>query len=453
MSYRNEAIIVENISKAFHIYEQPYHRLLQMLLRGRRRYFREFWALKDISFSVAPGETVGIVGRNGSGKSTLLQIICGTLHQSRGSCKTNGRIAALLELGSGFNPEFTGRENVFLYSSILGVSRSETAEKFSDIASFADIGDFLDRPVKTYSSGMIVRLAFAVAINVRPQILVVDEALAVGDELFQRKCYAKIEQLKKCGVSILFVSHSASAVVSLCDRAILLDQGELLLSDSPKRIVGLYQRLLFAAPESRQKIRAEIKSGTAETPAPKQPSTPSIQSSNDSESMYDPTLVSKSIIEYEGRSAKIKHLMVTTIEGKPVNCLIRGERYRYSYSVAFLEPASNVSFGMLIKSKAGIELGGYKTESKQQPSIGYIPAGATYSVSFEFECNLNPGLFYLNAGVRGEVHGDFSYLHRVLDGLVFRVTPEIGDQSTGLTDFKISSALKILDNSKTSCNA
>lgn len=437
MSSNKPVISVDAISKAYRIYKQPIHRLIQMLTKGRRRYFQEFWALRNISFSVTSGETVGIVGHNGSGKSTLLQIICGTLNQTAGTVSTNGRIAALLELGSGFNPEFTGRENVYLYASILGVSKNETLERFAEIATFADIGDFLDRPVKTYSSGMVVRLAFAVAINVRPQILIIDEALAVGDELFQRKCYAKIEQLKKSGVSILFVSHSASAVISLCDRAILLDKGELLISDTPKKVVGLYQRLLFASPGNRHSIRQEIKTDSTTEKEQKHVSLASAPTST-SNSLYDPSLISTSVIEYEGKNAQIRDLSLKTLDGRSVNCLHCGSQYCYSYEVDFYDNTSSVSFGMLIKSKTGIELGGFKTESKTVPSIDFIPANSSYRVSFQFECNLNSGLYYLNAGVRGEAHGEFSYLHRVLDGVAFRVLPVEGDQKTGLIDFKIT---------------
>ena len=196
------AIRIQNLSKCYHIYDKPRDRLMQMLARGRKQYFREFWALKEVSLDVKKGETVGIIGRNGSGKSTLLQMICGTLNPTSGSIQANGRIAALLELGSGFNPEFTGRENVYMNGSILGLSKEEIDSRFDDIAAFADIGEFIEQPVKTYSSGMMVRLAFSVAINVEPEILVVDEALSVGDEIFQRKCFSRIEAIRAGGATI-----------------------------------------------------------------------------------------------------------------------------------------------------------------------------------------------------------------------------------------------------------
>src|SRR6478672_3840406 len=227
------AIKVEHLSKCYQIYSQPRERLKQFILpalqgmigQQPKQYFRDFWALQDVSFEVRKGETVGIIGRNGSGKSTLLQLICGTLNPTSGSLQAHGRIAALLELGSGFNPEFTGRENVYLNGSLLGLSSAEIDVKFDDIAAFADIGEFIERPVKTYSSGMVVRLAFAVQAMVDPDILIVDEALSVGDEKFQRKCFARLEELKSRGTSILFVSHSGSQIVELCERALLLEHG------------------------------------------------------------------------------------------------------------------------------------------------------------------------------------------------------------------------------------
>lgn len=236
----DSTIEVTNLSKCYQIYEKPRDRLLQMLCRGRRKYYRDFWALKDISFQVKRGETVGIVGRNGSGKSTLLQLICGTLNPTAGKIQINGRIAALLELGSGFNPEFTGRENVFLNAEVLGLTQAEIEQRFPDIVAFADIGDFLDQPVKTYSSGMYVRLAFSVAMHVFPDILIIDEALSVGDIRFQTKCMRAIEEIKKKGTSILFVSHSPGQIEALCDRAIWLEDGYVKYSEAPKNVMRKY---------------------------------------------------------------------------------------------------------------------------------------------------------------------------------------------------------------------
>ena len=247
------AIKVANLSKCYQIYAQPHHRLKQSIyprlqrLAGRRpsQYFREFWALKNVSFEVRVGETVAIIGRNGSGKSTLLQMICGTINPSGGTLQTSGRIAALLELGSGFNPEFTGRENVYLNAALLGLSTEETDARFGQIVAFADIGDFVDQPVKTYSSGMIVRLAFAVIAHVDADILIIDEALAVGDAFFTQKCMHFLRQFMRSG-TVLFVSHDTAAVVNLCTRAVLLERGEVVAMGHPKEVTTQYLASLYA---------------------------------------------------------------------------------------------------------------------------------------------------------------------------------------------------------------
>ncbi|MGE8454772.1 MAG: ABC transporter ATP-binding protein, partial [Pseudomonadales bacterium] len=272
MSSDSNVIRVDRLSKCYQIYDRPHDRLKQfvaprvrnMLGRPPVNYFREFWALRDVSFNVGRGETVGIIGRNGSGKSTLLQMICGTLMPTSGTVETHGRVAALLELGAGFNPEFTGRENVFLNAMVLGLSQSEVEQRFDEIAAFADIGQFIEQPVKHYSSGMYARLAFAVAINVDPDILVVDEALAVGDEPFQRKCFARIDAIKNRGATILFVSHSGAAIINLCDRAILLNAGERLFTGIPKRAVYFGQKLGNTTGDKAIELIAEIRRIDAE---------------------------------------------------------------------------------------------------------------------------------------------------------------------------------------------
>lgn len=251
----NIAISVEHISKFFEIYEKPSHRLLQMLFQGKKQYYRPFWALSDISFSVESGECVGIIGRNGAGKSTLLQIITGTLTPSSGSVRAKGRVAALLELGSGFNPEFTGKENIYLNASILGLSRREIDTKYNDIVAFADIGEFIDQPVKNYSSGMVVRLAFAVIVHVDADVLIIDEALAVGDAFFTQKCMRFLRRFMEEN-TILFVSHDVSAVTSLCNRAILLENGRIKSIGSAKDVTEMYLEDMF---ESVQGKSAEHK--------------------------------------------------------------------------------------------------------------------------------------------------------------------------------------------------
>ncbi len=242
------AVCAENVGKCYQIYNQPSDRLKQALWRGRKRgrkrFFREFWALRDVSFSIAKGETIGIIGSNGSGKSTLLQMMCGVLRPTAGTLHINGRVAALLELGAGFNPEFSGRDNVLMSAAIMGLSRSEIDACYDDIVAFANIGDFIERPVKTYSSGMYVRLAFATAINVSPDILVVDEALSVGDIRFQQKCMARIKNFCKNG-TVIFVSHDTGSVTELCSRVIWIEGGQLRMDGPPGRVVEKYIQFMY----------------------------------------------------------------------------------------------------------------------------------------------------------------------------------------------------------------
>lgn len=247
------AIGVKNVSKKYHLYESPYHRLKEALHPFRRQYHREFWALRDVSFDVKKGETVGIIGRNGCGKSTLLQIICSILQPTEGSVIVNGRVSALLELGSGFNPEFTGKQNVYMNGALLGLSKEEMDEQYNSIEQFADIGEFIDQPVKTYSSGMYVRLAFAVAINVEPNVLVVDEALAVGDMNFQAKCMTALTRMQKGGTTVLFVSHDMCAVKSLCSRGIYLEHGTVKAIGKSAEVAEMYIRSM------REEMNAEQK--------------------------------------------------------------------------------------------------------------------------------------------------------------------------------------------------
>lgn len=434
------AIRVDGVAKAFAIYEKPYHRLLQQLFpNAGRSWHREFHALREISFDVYRGETIGIVGRNGSGKSTLLQIICGTLTPSAGSVQVHGRIAALLELGAGFNPEFSGRENVYLNATVLGLTRSEIDDRFDAIAAFADIGEFMDQPVKNYSSGMYVRLAFAVAINVTPDILVVDEALAVGDEAFQRKCHARIERLRSDGATILFVSHAASMVVELCNRALLLDRGELLAQGSPRHVVSRYQKLLYApsgrVEEVRARIRADSDSGVAITTS---------DGRSDGEasdgSYFDPGLVSQSTLNYPTLGVRIEDPHIQAPGGQRVNVLRPGSDYFYTYGVQFEQAAVGVRCGMLFRTTTGLELAGGASAIAGE-GIDVVDAGSRIEVRFGFRCLLAPGVYFANAGVLGLNGESEQYLDRRIDAIMFRVLPDPDRLATGLVDLGISASV------------
>lgn len=440
------AISLKKISKCFQRYARPADRLKELLFPGKS-LAQKFWALHDINLEVPKGQTLGIVGRNGSGKSTLLQIIAATLTPTAGEVEVQGRISALLELGSGFNPEFTGRQNVFFNGQLLGLSRREIEDKFDDIAAFADIGDFLEQPVKTYSSGMFVRLAFAVATSAEPDILIVDEALSVGDEAFQRKCFARIQDLRDRGGTILFVSHAAATIVELCDRAILLDGGELILQGSPKFVVSKYQELIYAPGDRVASLRQELRQANEKLLA----ETNIIIGSKDihingkiaeeTPEFYDPSLNPENTISYISRGAKIINPGITTIATcQLVNHLVGRREYLYSYAVRFLRPAQNVRFGMLIKTVSGLELGGASC-SPSFHDIMDFEAEQVVRVKFRFHCLLHPGVYFLNAGVSGMVDGEFVYLARCIDAAIFRVKSEEKSCGNGTIDFQIEPSL------------
>ena len=447
------AIKVENLSKCYPIFDAPRDRLKQMIIPrlqraygfAPRKYYREFWALRDVSFEVKRGETVGIMGRNGSGKSTLLQLICGTLAPTGGSLQINGRIAALLELGSGFNPDFSGRENVYLNASVLGLSQQEIDARFQSIADFAEIGDFIEQPTKTYSSGMIVRLAFAVAINVDPEILIVDEALSVGDELFQRKCFSRIESIKNNGATILFVSHSGGQVVELCNRAILLDSGEMLTAGLPKQILAKYQKLLYAPAEKREELKTQILQGNllAEQVG-KYNFTEALK--NESQEMresYDPHLIPSSTIVYDSQGAIILNPLIISRNDQKVNLLCRGEKYRFCYTVEFNKSAKSVRFGMSIKNTTGVMLIGAYSSSSNDNSIKVFNKGQRACIEFNFSCNLNSGLYFLNAGVFGFDKYQEIYLHRIVDAIAFRVLDVKDNCETEVVSAAVKSKINI----------
>jgi lipopolysaccharide transport system ATP-binding protein len=448
MSSDGNVIRVDRLSKCYQIYDRPHDRLKQfvaprlrsMLGRPPVNYFREFWALRDVSFNVGRGETVGIIGRNGSGKSTQLQMICGTLMPTSGTVETQGRVAALLELGAGFNPEFTGRENVFLNAMVLGLSQPEIEARFDEIAAFADIGQFIEQPVKHYSSGMYARLAFAVAINVDPDILVVDEALAVGDEPFQRKCFARIDAIKNRGATILFVSHSGAAIINLCDRAVLLNAGERLFTGIPKRAVYFGQKLGNTTSDKAVELIAEIRridaegesaASLAEPPADKAKPAAAADSvpSGGLEPFFDASFVPDTL-SYDEVGAKLSAPMLQTLGGAQVNHILRGHRYKLKCSVQFTEDCPAVRFYALIRTTSGIDLAGCAHPILDEHGIDFT-AGTSLDLEFEFECSLNPATYFCTFAAQGE---DGSLHHRIVDAIVFRVMADEPRPATGLFD-------------------
>jgi lipopolysaccharide transport system ATP-binding protein len=450
------AIRVEGLSKCYEIYGNPRDRLKQFVMprlqrlagQAPKQYFREFWALKDVSFEIKKGETVGIIGRNGSGKSTLLQMICGTLNPTSGSIQTNGRIAALLELGSGFNPEFTGRENVYMNAAVLGLSNEEIDSRFDDIAAFADIGDFIEQPVKTYSSGMTVRLAFAVQVAIDPEIFVVDEALAVGDEKFQRKCFARIETLKSKGSSILFVSHSSGSIIELCERTLLLDHGTRLMLGPAPEAIRAYQKLMYAPVDVQNRLiqeylAADLQGETMQydyhpTPGLLENTGEAVNqieletaSSEQSVDFYDSGLVPETTTVYPIQGAVIDSIHIENANGQTVNVLQPGGGYQFVVSGRFLTDFEGVFFGIHIKSVSGVVITGQRYPEEGGYHANII-SGSAFRINFSFRMDLLPGVYFAGGGI-WSIH-EPSCAHRILDALMFRVNPMKQPMSFGYID-------------------
>lgn len=438
---QEKAISINDLSKCYQIYGEPQDRLKQAFWRDRKQFFKEFWALKNISFDVKKGETVGVLGRNGSGKSSLLQVICGTLAPSGGEVDVQGRIAALLELGAGFNPDFTGRENIFLNAAVLGMTREEIENRLEEIIAFSELENFMDQPVRTYSSGMYIRLGFSVAINVDPDILIIDEALAVGDEAFQRKCFSKIQSLQNEGKTILLVSHSAGAILELCNQAILLDQGEMILSGNPKQVVTQYQKLIYCPKEKvnalRNKIRA-IKDSESSVTLEEENKLGLVEKdeSEEAREYFDPNLKPKSTIRYENQGAHIKDIRIENEKGEVVNCLLRQSEYTLKYNALFSKEASRVRGGTLLKTITGMELGGLLSHP-EGGGVDYVENGQEVEFVFKFRCVLHPGTYFFNTGVVEIKDEGEQYLDRLIDAGMFIVQPEKGLVALGPLDFSI----------------
>ena len=387
------ALRVEAVSKQYRIYDRPADRLKETLTRGRWKAHREFWALRDVSFEVEAGTTTGIIGPNGSGKSTLLQIITGTLEPTHGSVWLEGRVAALLELGAGFNPEFTGIENIFMNTALMGLSRSETENLLPEIASFAEIGDFIYQPLKTYSSGMYIRLAFAAAIAVLPQILIIDEALAVGDAVFQHRCTRRIKQMQANGTTILFVSHDPGAIRALCSRAILLNGGRLEADGAPAEVLNHYQKIIMA----RETAYAE----TSVAPA-------------DDEQVFSlDTVAPRSTFRHGNGDAEIVKVELLNTSRQQVEIVETGEQLFLRLYVLFHKAVEEPVFGFLIRNRHGIHLYGTNTDI-QQAGIGPVEAGDIVEASFSFNCWLAPDNYSITVAAHSVDAISFDWLDGAL---------------------------------------
>ena len=385
---------MSHLTKMYKLYDKPSDRLKEALGLTRKKLYREHYALHDVNFDIQEGECVGIIGTNGSGKSTILKIITGVLTPTEGEVKVNGRISALLELGAGFNMEYSGLENVYLNGTMIGFSKEEIDARLDDILDFADIGDFIHQPVKTYSSGMFVRLAFAVAINIDPEILVVDEALSVGDVFFQAKCYHKFEEFKKQGKTILFVSHDLSSVSKYCDRVILLNKGVKMDEGSPKQMVDLYKQLLVGQDPVKQQ---------------EEPGAPSKEEKGEGNFQANPNM-----LEYGNRMAEIIDFEVVDDKGVRSNTIEKGSSFQIRMKVRFNEDIQEPIMAYTFKNIKGTEITGTNTmfEKVQVEKSG---KGDVCTVAFTQEMNLQGGEYLLSFGCTGYKDGDFTVFHRLYD--------------------------------------
>ena len=432
-------IRVEDLDKVYRTFTTPIDRLKQWALGGKRQYYQESWALKDISFDIRRGEAVGLVGRNGAGKSTLLQVLAGTLRPSRGQALVRGRVSALLELGAGFNGDFSGRDNLYMNAAILGLSRDEIDERMDAVIDFADIGDYIDMPVRTYSSGMYVRLAFSLAISVQPDILIVDEALSVGDEGFQNKCFARIRDFQEAGGTLFFVSHSPQAVIQFCRRALLIDDGGVLLDGEPKSVIDQFHRLVFAPAESRREITRDIRSGGASSGAIEDDTGTGSETAPETAigESHDVNLTAKGRTELPENGARILNPRIETLEGVLVNTLIRGNQYRFCFDVEFLADAWQVLFQMMIRTHAGYPLGGSRSARPSELTLS-VTEGERATASFTFTCRLFSASHYtISCGVMGRANSEFGFLPRIIDSVMFRVQADPDLMPQGLVDFEL----------------
>lgn len=400
------AIEVKDITKIYRLYNKPSDRLREALFSGGKSLHKDFYALKGVSFDVKKGESLGIIGVNGSGKSTILKIITGVLTPSSGEVISDGKISALLELGAGFNMEYTGIENVYMNGTMMGFSRKEMDEKLPSILEFADIGDFVYQPVKSYSSGMFVRLAFALAINVDPEILIVDEALSVGDVFFQSKCYHRMDELRQKGTTILMVTHDMSSVLKYCDRAIILNKGEKVAEGKPGEMVDLYKKILAG----QMDIFREMLSGRED----KDEKTAVPAAAADASLMRSQMNVNPSVNEYGSGQAEIYDFGIIDEQDKLTNLVLKGESFTIKEKIRFKGTIDDPIFTFTIRDKKGNDLTGTNTMFEGVVT-GRVTEGDEYEVSFTQKMDLQGGEYLLSMSCTGFEQGEHTVYHRLYD--------------------------------------
>ena len=437
------AIDVRDVTKIYKLYDKPIDRLKESLNPLHRNYHRDFYALNNISFQVKKGETVGIIGTNGSGKSTILKIITGVLTPTTGTVQVDGVISALLELGAGFNMDYTGIENIYMNGTMMGFSRKEMDEKLQDILDFADIGDFVYQPVKTYSSGMFVRLAFALAINVDPEILIVDEALSVGDVFFQAKCYRRMEEIRKSGTTILMVTHDMGSIIKYCDKVVLLNRGEFVAEGAPGRMVDLYKKILAGQMESLKEELEEMNDfsgdsvsggGALEDKEFKKEET------RGGGLMKDKIAVNANRTEYGDGRAEIFDFGLEDQRGNLSNLILKGEMFTIREKIRFFADIKAPIFTYTIKDKKGTSLTGTNT-MYEGADIKPVKNGDVYEVSFTQKMTLQGGEYLLSmscTGFEGEEHVVY---HRLYD--VASITVISNKNTVGVYDMESTVEAKL----------
>lgn len=411
MEDKQIAIHVDDVGKIYKLYDKPSDRLKETFGIGKKSRHKDKYALQHVNLDIFQGETVGIIGTNGSGKSTILKIITGVLNPTSGNVEVNGRISALLELGAGFNMEYNGIENIYLNGTMIGFSEKEIDEKLESILEFADIGDYVYQPVKTYSSGMFVRLAFAVAINIEPEILIVDEALSVGDVFFQAKCYHKFEEFKAMGKTILFVSHDLSSISKYCDRVILLNQGKKLGEGKPKEMIDIFKQVLVGqyVPQEEEtsllddaQIREAVEQGK------------------------NNASINPHALEYGDNKAKIEEFYVTDEKNNQSTAIIKGQQYTVHMKVRFNEDVAAPIFAFSIKDKQGTEITGTNT-MVEKAFLKSAQKGDCKEITFTQQMNLQGGEYLISLGCTGYEQDDFKVYHRLYDIINISV---ISDKNT-----------------------
>ena len=423
------AIKVDQVSKLYKLYDKPSDRFKEALGLTKEKKYKEHFALSDVYFEVKKGETVGIIGTNGAGKSTILKIITGVLNPTSGKVDVSGRISALLELGAGFNMEYTGIENIYLNGTMMGYTREEVDAKVQTILDFADIGDFVYQPVKTYSSGMFVRLAFAVAINIDPEILIVDEALSVGDVFFQAKCYHKFDEFKEAGKTILFVSHDLGSIAKYCDRVVLLNKGKKMAEGEPKEIIDLYKQVLVSQAENRELDEEQ----------PTVSDVTDTQETANEGRWKDTLMLNPNVLEYGDKEAEIIDFAIIDDKNRITNNIQKNTDFRIRMKVKFHKDIEDPIFAFTIKDLQGTEVTGTNT-MYEKTDIGLVKAGEEKVIEFSQNMNLQGRNYLLSFGCVGYHENDFVVYNRLYDVCNINV---ISDKNT-VGFYDMNSTVRVL---------